>query len=419
MSMHKKASFVQENIGKIILIIIGLTIITFFIAKIYLAYDANSAACQQSVKLRASLPALGKDLTPLRCKTEKYCFVGQSGGSCKSTWGDAKDIAYVKVKDKLGIEKFISDKMVSCYNMMDKGQSLLFSDALAEKYSLAFVYPTCIVCSRFAFDFASLVKIDLKTINPMEYMSNYKMPDSQISYLNYFTDNSGKINTEKTINFNELADRIKQAENQMQTEGLTEGEKRMLYDQSIYTDMEKYERDLREAANPSLDTLTGFEELESQKELAIVFMQITAPTTWDVISTDLKTAGFGLGTSTYVFGAGNTAKGISWVAFKNQLGFGAILRSMWNNLKQGSAPISAAKLKEYFKVGPLGKVVAGAIVVAMAGQAILTQKNRAIAANYFGEFGEGESVRSGCSATKLIYYNEQGIKSMCSIIESY
>jgi hypothetical protein len=396
---NKKASWVQENVGLVILTILTVTILTFMVAKIWLNYQPDATSCQQSVALRASLPEIAKDATPLRCKTEKYCFVGQSGGSCKSTWGDAKDIAYIKVKDKLGIEKFISDKMVSCYNMMGQNKLSLFSMTNAQQLGGIFteIYPTCLVCSRFAFDFNSLVKIDLATLNPMEYMSNYKMPDSQTSYLKYFLGTDGKIATEKDINFADISQKIESFKKEVQNSNLKESEKQDILSLATQAEISP------SSQNFDIKKL-NLDEIASQKELAIVFMQVTAPGDLEVVGNQLAV----------VTGLGTSGTGILTLA-KPRAAFSLLKSNIGSLFNLARTSIGVGKFGLASTAGVVAAIVLAAYVEA---QVISARSQQSLAAAYCGSFGTGKELRYGCSATKLIYYQEDSLKSICGVIES-
>lgn len=240
--------------------------------------------CHQSIIYRATLPGFGgsKEFIPLKCKTQKVCITsGIIGGSCKE-FNNSKGVVKVKVKTKDQIEQYVAREIIDCWKMTGEGKVSIFSQWIAESYGLGSVYPSCIICSRIAFDEANLKKagINLADINVMSYMMTHKIPDKNISYYNYLAGEKGKITTNKNVAINNM---------QIDSNGnLVEGEK-------INVDVG--------------DLPKGY----SSNELSVMFMQISSPDAWNVLKNDLLTLGVPLGGS-FAIAPVATGKGIAALA---------------------------------------------------------------------------------------------------------
>ena len=362
-----------QTVAEIILLILGFTILIFYISKIYLAYDPSDTACKQSVALRGALPSIGQGIVPLRCKTNKYCFVGDGSGNCYGTWGESPDISKIKVSSLLQIEKFLSDKFKSCYDDMGQGKINLFSQAVASNFGFKDVFSSCVVCSRFAFDINSLNRAKiysehLANLNVLQYMASHKVPNTDVSYLTYFAGGEGKINVQPDLNIEEVAANLQIAKDKLPPED-TETEV-----------LQSAIDDLKNQNSPETD------RAEQNSEMAIVFMQISAPGMDEVLRNDLGAAGV-VGVSAIAF------RPVGWL---------------------GKLTVKACK-SSALAAGVCALVVMGVAVYQMG----TVYNNQNIAASYCGDFGVGDDVRFGCSGVKLVNYDEQGIRDLCVNVESY
>lgn len=388
----KKADMTIETAAKIILLVLGFTILIFYISKVYLSYNPNDAACQQSVNIRGALPSLGKDYSPLRCKTGLYCIAGDSNGKCEGAYGkDMIGVSTVKVSTKSQIEKFLADKFVSCFTIMGEGKLSLFSQFRAKELGFGFIYPTCVICARIAFDFKSLDKagINLQELNKLDievYMGSHKIPDGDVSYLTYFIKEGGKIAEQKNINLKDLSAKLTELKSQVNSLPQLDD----LSSDAIIQDLSA-----KQLANQQTATLmktdiskiskADLDKLQQNTEISLVFMQITSPTMSGVLINDAAIVGIG---------------GLTTAS-------SPILSSL-------ASKIGGIILKNPYALA----ITAVAAIGALTAQTSMVLENRNIAASYCGEFGLGTEARSGCSFIKLIDYNKDSIQKICKDIES-
>ena len=352
--MIKKGDMTISTVVYVILIILGFIII---LGVFYLIYNQLSwsgvvdrTSCKESIFLRSNLPGFGgtKELVPLKCKTQKVCVTsGIFGGKCKEFEG-LQGVTKLKVKNKEEIEQFIARDIVDCWQTMWEGKVSLFSQWVAESYGFGSVYPTCLICSRIAFDKETLAKsgINLDDINVMKYMMTHQIPDKKISYYSYIAGEEGKIFVKDNAEISNL---------QFDHEGnLITGEK----------------------INVSLDPAT---EKTSDKELSVLFMQISAPTHLGVIKNTALT----------LLGSYGATRLIA-PKFINK-GAAALLKSPWAWI---------------------------ALAIAGAYQQYSVAENRVLTASYCGDVSTGGEARDGCSVVRTVDYNIEDISKYCSVIES-
>src|SRR3990172_6186358 len=152
--MKKKADISASTIVTVFLLIIGFGILLLFYYQINFSERVDKEACHQSVVFRATLPAFAgiKDFIPLKCKTEKVCVTSKLFGQSCDDFKGASGVTKAKVNNKGGVEKVIAQRIFDCWEMMGEGKVSIFSQWFAETYGLGSVYPTCVICSRIAFD---------------------------------------------------------------------------------------------------------------------------------------------------------------------------------------------------------------------------------------------------------------------------
>jgi len=362
----KRADITSAQLVTIILLVVGFGILIFLFWQFQWRGRIDKEACHQSVIFRATMPNIAgtKELVPLKCKTEKICITaGLLGGSCED-FGKETGITKFIVKDgtleaKLNqIQKLIAGSIVDCWTTMGEGRVSLFSQYWAEQLGIGSVYPTCLICSRIAFDMTSLNKIgitenELAQMDVKQYMLNYAVPDKDISYYKYLVGNSpAGISVEQNM-FKNIQEQDGNAVVQEGDEG-----KINVVD---YTTNDQTEKSLQ------------------TKELAVMFMQITAPGQWDVAGNTIRLA------------IGGVAAGAVFSGPRFIVAAASKIANWW------SLAITAI-----FAAYQTGNVA----------------RNRAITAGYCGDISMGTEARSGCSAVRTVNYNMEDIRKYCLAIES-
>jgi len=190
---NKKGEMTSTMLVSIILLVVGFGIILFIYSQLAFEGQVDREICHESVILRGTLPdTLGlKDAAPLKCKTSKICVRGKKifgKGECEE-FTNADSVINNNVNDLTQIEKLISQEIVGCWRMMGEGKISLFSESAAE-YGFGDVYPSCVICSRIAFDKESLAEkgIDIEERNVLNYMLTHKIPNGEKSYYGYSSD---------------------------------------------------------------------------------------------------------------------------------------------------------------------------------------------------------------------------------------
>jgi hypothetical protein len=252
----------------------------------------------------------------------------------------------------------MAQNIVDCWTMMGEGYVNLFSQWVAQTYGVGSVYPSCVICSRIAFDMASLRKngineSELAKIDLDKYMSTHLVPNEQITYNQFL---SGDSPARVTIKDNILNSSVINANEDIKDLGAAESTNENLALQS--------------------------------KEIAVLFMQISAPTHMGP-----------------VYNVGKTALGLVAGAFVN-----APKTTVKAGLQVGKLCLSG---------GWIGPAVCGGILV-IAG--IYQQGNiavqRAKTAGYCGDVSVGDNARNGCSVVRTVGYNSSEINQYCTVVES-
>jgi len=355
--MDKKGSITANQLVIIILLITGFAIVLLVFSQISWTGQIDKEVCHQSVILRATIPSAGQALVPLKCKTSKLCVTsGFIGGKCEEDFQNAKGITKNKVSEVKQVEKLISQEIVDCWTMMGEGKVSLFSQYWADTFGVGSVYPTCVICSRIAFD--EKLDLDLDNINVLKYMREHKIPNGNISYYAYLAEEgqfSVDIDSLEVKNIGE--EKVDGNEIPIIDEGST------TIDSSNLNDWE--------------DPLK-----EPKGEMAILFMQISAPNHGDSIL--------------------NIGKGI--------LGMGIV---------GGTFAGPSLAIKGIKAVGVKGGLITLAVAAVGAGiQQLNVAYNRGVTAGYCGDISVGEEARNGCSVVRAVNYNLEEIQSYCSVIES-
>ncbi|MBI2046650.1 hypothetical protein HYT26_00595 [Candidatus Pacearchaeota archaeon] len=358
---NKKADITTSQIVMIILLVLGFAIIIFFIIQLKWGGQVNSQVCHESVVLRGTLPSVTQGYIPLKCMTDKVCITSSTFGSC-AEFKDVKGVTKVKIssdrdKARKDIEKAITQEIYNCWTMMGQGKLSLFSQELTKTYGIGTVYPTCVLCSRIAFDKTSLDKTgaDLSKIDVFEYMMSHMVPGKNVSYYAYLAGTSpAQISIENDISLTIPVDK--------------DG-KIVKIDEPVSLDLYKEKSGAGDA-----------------DELGVLFMQISSPQQGQA-----------------AINAGNTILGVAIGSF----------------LTAPKATIAGGKLVGKACTTGWGPVICGSILAA-AGiyQQANVARNRAITAGYCGDVSIGTDARNGCSVVRTINYNADDISSYCSVIES-
>ncbi len=365
--MDKKGEIVSGTVISFILLIFGLAIILFIFFQIPWQQNIDSQACHQSVVVRATaeelIPIEGTgSFVPLKCKTEKICVGAGKKFTCNE-FGNAKGVTNYEVDEKIDIEKVIADETLECWQTMGEGKLSLFNDVVANNFAGKWVYPSCVVCSRIAFDKKSLDMAsadDLKNfkekIDIYKYMREHVAPGQEISYLDYFNLEEGNIKvTENSYNVNSLRNEINKA-----------------------LGSEEFKKKTQIIENP-LGSMDSDNTQDKYNELAVVFIQVNPPKYGETLR------------NIAVGGLGITAVG-------GFLTNGVAFKAVGKALTQ-----------------PVTWVIAG-ISLTVHGTSVLASKQIAI-----GECGDitlKGDAQYGCSAVRVLDYDLDALAKHCGHIES-
>src|SRR3989344_3898042 len=271
--MHKMKNILKKGevttamlIG-IIILIVGFVIVLWFLIQLNLGGEVDDQVCHESVIFRGTLPSIAgiREFVPLKCKTEKICI----GKECDE-FTNSQKVKEVKISDEEQIAKLISQEVYSCWNMMGQGKVEIFHEGVAKHFALGNIDSSCVICSRIAFDEKVLEdkKINLERINLRRYMETHKAPETDVSYIEAML---GKAPRDLALATNQFSRDKVIVENPDGTFGVVE------------------EMELNEGTE-------GFNN-EANNELAIVFMQVGAPTAQEVLKNDLAVLGIGAAAS--------------------------------------------------------------------------------------------------------------------------
>lgn len=356
---NKKGEMTSKQLVTIILLIASFAIILLVFSQIDWTGEIDREICKQSVIIRATMPAVGQNLIPLNCRTSKICVTsGLIGGKCEEEFTNVKSITKANVQEVKQVEKLIAGEIIGCWNTMGEGKVSLFSQYWAETFGVGGVYPTCVICSRIAFD--EKLDLDLEKMNVLKYMKEYKIPEGDVSYYEYLAKEGGKISVEEPLTVKKIVE-----------EETDEGKKLIATEEdSENIILEEVKKEIRETQGGKKD------------ELAILFMQISAPTHGDS-ALNIGKAVLGIGiVGGYFAGPSAVISGIKAVGLKG------------------------------------GLIVLGTAIVGVGVQQINVAYNRGVTAGYCGDISVGQEARNGCSVVRAVNYNSSDIRKYCSVIES-
>ncbi|MDO8517629.1 MAG: hypothetical protein Q7S33_05905 [Nanoarchaeota archaeon] len=393
--MKKRAELTSTQLVTIILLLMGFAILVFVFFSFDWNLNSKKQVCHESVVYRGIIPGIAgaKTLMPLKCETEKVCITsGLIGGKCTDEFDIASGVTKVKVSNPTQIEKAIAENFVDCWSMMGKGKLSLFQQYWAETYGLGGVYPTCVVCSRIAFDSkkleeAGITNDDLAKIDVMGYMRTHLIPGGSITYYDYLLNGSADMSEEMFTPLIVPADSPQSLE----------AESKLGIDRS--------EIDLNG------ESIQEIVEDKPGSQIAIVFMQISAPSQGDVLKNVLSAAGAVAGISFY----NKPGSFIGRATIPNPKGVFNEKALRMINPTTGRFISSTVKV---FKIGALTKILFFGTLAAVTGSQAVTAYNRAVSAGYCGDVSTGSEARDGCSVVRIMNYNEEDLSRYCSVIES-
>lgn len=170
--MNKRGITVQSMLIGIILVVLAAVIIFLFIKSLPLKGTIDKEACHQSVILRNNALLRGESILPetipLNCKTQELTISSSN-----------EDF----------IKREIANSMYDCWWMLGEGKMKFWSESTAKEFGLGTVKSTCVICSVIRFD--ESVKEKNLRLNMADYMESTKVPGKNITYLEYFTEETG------------------------------------------------------------------------------------------------------------------------------------------------------------------------------------------------------------------------------------
>ena len=200
--LDKRGELTSAQIIMIVLAIAGFVIILIFFTVIF-DNDGQGLreACHFSVLARAGLGQLLQAAAPLECVSLKHCMTDERLGTCDEFNGEEHvfrehlsgnlDELGDRLQIRSKIEEKMAEEMVACWNMMGQGQLDLFGNA-KQQLGLDDSGPTCVICSRIAFD-ENLVKSGVvNETNLNIYLETHNYSDTGGNYIEYFTNKESK-----------------------------------------------------------------------------------------------------------------------------------------------------------------------------------------------------------------------------------
>jgi hypothetical protein len=425
-SNNQKGEITIGMLVTIILLVLGFVILLIFMFNVGGTGEMDRTVCHESVIYRATLPEVVQGYLPLKCQTNKICITHGmfTRGNCTEFEGE-KGITTVRVsageKGEKEIARIYAQELFDCWTMMGEGKMSLFSNFWSDTYGLGSVYPSCVICSRFAFDKNNLAKgkIDLANVDVVNYMMTTKVPNKDQTYLAYISGENGlgeidPFTTQPAI--------IGDAELKTQFEELQK---------SGVLDATMPFEDFKQIVQPGTSPVTSpagataeqiaeadrkyQEELDNKYkgvQSAILFMQISAPDGEEVLKNALGTLGTMAG-----IGAWNAPKG---TFLTRSPGLRVTQMSIGGKPVSGFKPFSIGnnlKLTKFAKAGTLYAALAVSVGLFYQ-QYWAVPAKQSFTASKCGEVSVSSSAREGCSMVKVIQYNVSETKQYCSVIES-
>lgn len=174
--MNKKGELTTQQIVILIVLIISFAVILYFIFRLSPAQTADKEVCHNSVIMKKSALVV-KGSAPLNCRRSYVCLT--QDGTCE---GLSNPIV-ISAKTKEDVYNAVAGQMSDCWWMFGEGKiDYVGGDLTHNNY--------CSICSQVLFD-DSLKNIDefkdgnISKEEIYKYMANTKMPNSDITYLDY------------------------------------------------------------------------------------------------------------------------------------------------------------------------------------------------------------------------------------------
>jgi len=177
---NKKALAISTTLILTITILLSFGILLYAFNQITepIPSEITKNICKASIESKALLG------TELKCKTEYKCLT--MGGKC------LKGYEEVKVKNEEEMKKEIAETMKDCWWLLGEGKLDFFDESSWKKYAgIGVSESSCIVCTVIRFD----EKSKGKELDFISYLTddNNKIPNQNISYIQYFTGSSETI----------------------------------------------------------------------------------------------------------------------------------------------------------------------------------------------------------------------------------
>ncbi|MFH1803238.1 MAG: hypothetical protein ABH864_07385 [archaeon] len=190
--MQKRGELTSAQISTLILTIIGFVIALIFLLVVLDTQNLSEREiCRLSVLTRATAPDALERLAPLKCTTQKICLT--KGADCQQFAGE-KNVRKVTVASSETIEKEAANAMYDCWKMMGEGKLDVFGGGVNTGIwstigaSRLFQKKTvCTICSRLAIA-EDVDQGIVKNVSISEYMETHQIPNSELTYLQAFTD---------------------------------------------------------------------------------------------------------------------------------------------------------------------------------------------------------------------------------------
>jgi len=171
--MNKRGIETAYLIG-ILILIVSAAILYYVIKVMPYTKIVSREACRLSVVARSNklLKGIGtvtpNELVPLNCKTEEI---------------------KIKTANPIEIEKEIANAMYDCWWQLGEGKKKFWTDSLWKQLGipkLGRIKSSCVICSVIKFD--ERIKNKALTLDMVSYLQQAKVPDKNMTYLEYFTE---------------------------------------------------------------------------------------------------------------------------------------------------------------------------------------------------------------------------------------
>ncbi|MEM4641261.1 MAG: hypothetical protein QXW65_01965 [Candidatus Pacearchaeota archaeon] len=171
--MLKRGAITQQVLIALIILIFVAAVLFLFLRLIPYKAVSEKEACHQSVVLRGkSIMGVkpGQLLVPLNCKTQSI---------------------EISSMNEETIKREIANAMYDCWWMLGEGKIQFWSESAWKEFAIPVVgkpKSICIICSRIVFD--KKIKEKNLQLDMASYIEKTKIPLKNITYLEYFTEES-------------------------------------------------------------------------------------------------------------------------------------------------------------------------------------------------------------------------------------